>query len=269
MSYKLIALDIDGTIRSNEYPLSDRTRAAIEAVQESGALVTLVTGRMFQSALHATDGLPLICPIVTSQGAHVADPKTGEVLWHRPLTPPMVMDALRALATWDGEVLAHHGDVVYANVSTPWVEAYGQRNRGQIRVVDDLGDVACKGLTRLVAVGDEDDIRELELRLTAHFDSQLQITHSLPNLCEILHPETGKDKALAWLCQHLGVGREQTAAFGNGTEDIPMLRWAGVGAAVSGSAPELLRVADRVAPPMEEDGVAQVLEDWLRRGLVG
>ena len=94
MSYRLIAVDIDGTIRSNEHPLSKRTCRALEAAREEGAIVTIVTGRMYLSAMHVTAELKLQSPVATYQGAHIADPVTHEVLWHQPLTSQMLSDTL-------------------------------------------------------------------------------------------------------------------------------------------------------------------------------
>ena len=269
MIYKLIVLDVDGTIRNSERPPSDRTRKAIARVQDAGATVTLATGRMFHSALEATDGLNITAPIISFQGAHIADATTEEVLWHRPLTAAMALEALEALRTWQGEILAYHGDRVYANRLSPWVEGYKQRQGGRVDVTDDLAAVASKEPTRLVAVGDEGEIDRLSQSLRGSFDSRLHIIRSLPQLCEILHPQSGKQKALAWLCRHLGVRQDQTAAFANGHEDIEMLRWAGLGVAIGDAAAEVQEAADLVAPTLEEDGVAQVLEDILHRGQVG
>jgi Cof subfamily protein (haloacid dehalogenase superfamily) len=269
MGYKLIALDIDGTIRGDDHPISSRTRRAIERVAQAGAAVTLATGRMFQSALASAAELNLTSPIVSYQGAHIADPTTGEVLWHRPLTPDMATAALDALATWQGEVLAYYGGQVYVDRLTPWVEGYGQRNRGAVNVVADLHELAGEGLTRLVVVGDEGDIKKLDRSLNASLGSRLHITRSLPHFCEILHRNGGKHNALAWLCRHLGIPRDQTVAFGNGYNDIHMLEWVGLAVAVAGAVPEVLDVAHRVAPPMEEDGAAIVLEELLEQGLVG
>ena len=269
MSYRLVALDIDGTIRSDEHPLSDRTRRAIAQVMEVGAVVTVATGRMFWSAARACAELNLTSPIASFQGAHIADPATGEVLWHRPLTGDMSRAALDALDPWALEVVAYHQDQVYVAELTPWLEAYVQRNRVQVNVVEDLKELPVEELTRLVVVGGEDDIRRLEVDLKAKFDSKLYVTRSLPHFCEILHPEGGKDKALAWLCDYFGVQRDETVAFGNGYNDVRMLDWAGLGVAIGGAAPEVLEVADRVAPPIEQDGVGQVLEDLLSLGLIG
>ena len=269
MSYKLVALDIDGTIRSNEHPLTDRMRQAVSRVVEVGAVVTLATGRMFRSAARACAELSLHSPVVSFQGAHIADPITGQVLWHRPLTPGMAQAALDALAPWDLEVVAYHHDQVYVARMTPFAEGYAERNAVRVNVVKDRGELAAEERTRLVAVGGQDEIRRLEAELKATFESALYVTRSLPNYCEILHPEGGKDKALAWLCNYLSIAHDQTVAFGNGYNDVQMLAWSGLGVAIGGAVPEALEVADRVAPPIEQDGAAQVLEDLLARGLIG
>ena len=269
MGYKLIALDIDGTIRSNEHPVTDRTREAIAAAMDAGATVTLATGRIYRSARRAAAELNIASPIVSFQGAHVADPVADEVLWHRPLTPDLARAALDSLVDWDLEVAAYFGDLVYVGEMTPWAEAYGVRNQIEVIAVGDLRNVASSELTRLVAVGAEGEIQRLEASMHAEFDSSLYVTRSLPHLCEILHPDGGKDRALAWLCERRGIRREETVAFGNGYNDVRMLDWAGLSVAVGGGVPEAVGIADRVAPPMEEDGAARVLYDLLNSGLIG
>ena len=269
MGYRLIALDIDGTIRTNEYAISERTREAVANVRAAGADVTVATGRMFRSAVRASAELELTAPIASFQGAHVADPTTGEVLWHRPLTAAQAVVALEALQPWGVDIIAYHGEEVYVDRLSPWVEGYGNRNQTKVNLLDDLRSAAGLGFTRLVVVGRDDEIKRLETEFRGRFDSTLYVTRSLPHFCEILHPSGGKEHALAWLCDYFGIRREETIAFGNGYNDIQMLEWAGLGVAIGGAVPEALAVADRVAPPIEQDGAAQVLEELLDRGLVG
>ncbi len=269
MGYRLIALDIDGTIRSDGYPISDRTRKTVAKVRAAGADVTVATGRMFRSAVRASAELGLTAPIASFQGAHVADPSTGEVLWHRPLTVAQAVVALEALQPWAVEVVAYHGEEVYVDRLSPWVEGYGNRNQTKINLVDDLRSAAEMEFTRLVVVGRDEQIKRLEADFRGRFDSTLYVTRSLPHFCEILHPSGGKEQALAWMCNYLGISQDETIAFGNGYNDIQMLEWAGLGVAIGGAVPEALAVADRVAPPIEQDGAARVLEELLDKGLIG
>ena len=268
MPYTLIALDIDGTIRTPEHPLSDRTRRTLDRVRDTGAVVTVATGRIFQSARRASAELDLRSPIASFQGAHIGDPFTGEVLWHRPLTEDMTLSALDALEGSDHEVLSYVGDDIYTTRMTPLAKAYGDRNGIGVYLVDDLRETAAQMPTRLVAFGEEEATRSLEIDLQTRFGSGLYVTRSLPTFCEILHPESGKEKALDKLCALLGSRREEVVVFGNGYNDVPMIEWASLGVAVKGGVPDAVSAADRVAQSIEEDGVAQVLEELLGAGLI-
>ena len=269
MRYRLIALDVDGTIRSRERPISQRTRDAIDRVREAGAFVTLATGRSFRSAASAAEDLRLTTPIVTFQGAHVAFPTGGEPLWHLPLTPRMTRAALSALdGKEDLDVMGYVGDDVILAKSSEWARDYVERHAVPLRVVD-ADSFSQMRVTRLVARGEDDAIERLERELIDRFDGALYVTRSLSYFCEILHPDGGKEKALEWLCARLGVKRRQTIAFGNGYNDVRMLRWAGLSVAVDDAVPQALAAADVVAPPMEQDGVARVLDGLLERGMIG
>ena len=269
MGYKLIALDIDGTIRSNEHPLSKRTCLALQAARDAGAIVTIVTGRMYLSALHVTSNLNLRSPVATYQGAHIADPLTNRVLWHRPLTAEMLCDALDVVESEDNEILAHHRGHVYVDRTSEWTEAYVERNHVRVHVVNDLRSLGEEGVTRLIVGGDDDSVGRATSTLKESFDSRLQIVRSLPYFCEVLHPDTGKGLALERLCRMLDVRREDAIAFGNGDEDAAMISWAGFGVAVGDGSAPAKTAADEVARPLGEDGVAKVVERLAGEGLLG
>ena len=269
MTFKLIALDIDGTIRAADHPITERTTIVLRRARDAGAVVTIATGRSFHSAVAATAELELEAPIASFQGAHLADPRTGEVLWHRPLTERLTRKALGGLGDWDGDVMAFIGDEVFVSRMTDWSATYGARQNVSVHVVGDLGRIAERRPTRLVVAGDEDRIERLESDLIGRFGGDLHVTRSLPYFCEILHPAGGKHRALEALCARLGVPREDTLAFGNGYNDVHMLRWVGLGVAVEGAVSPALDAADMIAPSVERQGPAQVLEGLLADGKIG
>lgn len=276
MGYKLIALDIDGTIRSIESPIARRTRRAVAAARDAGAVVTLVTGRTFRSAARNGVELEIDAPISSAQGAYIANPVSGEVMRRRPLSEGMALTALDALEAQpvaaDMLAVGYCADGIYVNRPGGWATAYGERNRMWVEVVGDLREVAAAELTRIVVVGEGNDagVAELEAGMKARVGAdELCVTRSLPHFCEILHPDGGKDSALAFLCEHFGIERPESVAFGNGYNDVPMLSWAGLGIAVGDAVPEALAAADRVAPNFEDNGVARILEELLADGLIG
>lgn len=275
MGYRLIALDVDGTIRSGNNPIAERTRRAIDAAREAGAVVTLATGRAYRSAIVNSAALDINVPIATSQGAYIADPNSGEVFRHRPLTGDMALGTLDRLeehidpSNSDTQVVGYYPGVMYVDRMSEWAESYGKRTEIEVKLVSDLREVAGEGLTRIVAVGSDDGIEALERGVKPQLSMDVLVMRSLPHFCEILHPRGGKEDALGWMCERFGIARSETIAFGNGYNDVQMLEWAGLGIAVGDAVSEALAAADSVAPPFEEHGVAQVLEELLDKGLIG
>ena len=173
----------------------------------------------------------------------------------------MFTSTLKFLESQAVEVLVYKNNQIYVTSVSPWIEKYVRRNHAQLEVVKDFKFIDAEYLTRIVVVGKDTDIGQIEIDMKAMFDSKLYVTMSLSQFCEILHPEGGKEKALAWLCTHFGIDQHETVAFGNGYNDIGMLEWAHLGIAIEGSPPEVLAVADNIAPPVSEEGVASVLEE--------
>ena len=269
MSYRLIALDIDGTIRSRDRPISDKTRESIERVKQAGATVTLATGRTYWSAVRSSAELAITNPIASFQGAQVSDPTTHRVMWHQPLTAAMARMALDALQEWSVEIVAYHKDEVYVSEMTRFAEGYRERNLISVELVDDLLHLVDWNLTRLMAAADEEVIRDLNDHLNRTIGDDLYITRSLPNFCEILNPAGGKEKALSWICDYLGIDHSETLVFGNGYNDVRMLEWAALGVAVGDAVEEVKEVADIISPDLENDGVAQTLDKMLEAGDIG
>ena len=172
------------------------------------------------------------------------------------------------LSTWKHEIIAYHNDDIYANIHTPWVEEYSGRNHRNITIVNDFSTLVSKKLIRLVAIGNKHEISSLEQYIKKEFENELRCTRSLENFCEIIHPDSGKDNALAWLSNHFGIPQHETIAFGNGYDDVQMICWAGLGIAVMDGVKDIIKKSNKIAEPMRKDGVAKILEDLINRGMI-
>ncbi len=114
-----------------------------------------------------------------------------------------------------------------------------------------------------MAVGDPRALDGFEVGIKRHFDGRLFIAKSLPYFLEFASPEVTKGTGVAFVAEHLGFTAAETVAFGDGENDLELLEWAGYGVAVANAHPRLLELADHVCPPVEEEGVAQVLEAYV------
>ena len=105
-------------------------------------------------------------------------------------------------------------------------------------------------------------VRRVMERLNREFP-ELVLSISIAHNLEINAPDATKGAALLALCRALDIDPSETVAFGDGTNDVTMVKAAGVGVAMANASPETLAAADLVAPSNEEDGVARVLEQWF------
>ena len=242
--------------------LRPRTHAALDAVRERGAHVIVVTGRMFQSARRYLTGPE---PVVCYQGALVADPVSGEFLLHVPIPIELAREAIAAIQESGHGLNCYVDDELHVAEVTPEAERYAYFQHLELHVVGPLLDWLARPPTKLVVVGDPEELDVLGAELRVRFEGRLFIAKSLPFFLELAHPDVSKGSGLQFVADRLGFTPERTIAFGDGENDLELIDWAGYSVAVGNAHPTVRARADLTCPPAEEEGVAQVLEAFLAR----
>lgn len=258
------ACDLDRTLIAEDLVLRDRTRTAIAAAQAAGIRVLIVTGRMFRSVRPYADEAGIRDPVVCYQGAVVADLASGRFLRHEPIPLDTARELIAALQALGHELNAYVDDELYVSRVTDEAREYATFQHLPIHEVGDLLAWLDKPPTKLVTVGSAEEMTALKAALHERFGSVLHISKSLPIFLEFSRCGVTKGSGLAWLAKRLGFDRRRTVAFGDGENDVEMLEWAGLGVAVANADDAALAAADYVCPPAEEEGVAQVIEAYLR-----
>lgn len=261
--YKLIALDLDGTIVGRDLAISQRCKAAIRSAEESGVRVTIASGRMLKSTLRYARELGVRTPIICYQGAMTADPVTGEIMWHRPVPLDLAHEVVSTFKSKNVHVNVYVNDELYVDHITREVERYAKLSIVEAHAVGDLLAFLRSEPTKIVAIGDMPVIDALTETLEQHYDSRLYITKSFPTYLEVAHRDCSKGQALARLAGNLGIAREEIIAIGDNPNDLDMIQWAGLGVAMGNGAAEVRAIADWVTGTIEESGAAQAIEKAL------
>jgi Cof subfamily protein (haloacid dehalogenase superfamily) len=243
--------------------LRPRTLTAIAAVRAAGIHVFLVTGRMFRSVRRYALEAGLDDPVVCYQGAVVAEPVSGRWLRHEPIPLALAQEAIAAVNAEGFGLNCYVDDVLYVAEVTPEAREYADFQDLELHPVGPLLDWLSLPPTKLVVIDDPHVLDGLEVRLKERFGPRLYISKSLPHFLELASPDVTKAAGLDFLAEHLGFSRERTVAFGDGENDVELVDWAGYGVAVANAHERVKAVADLVCPPVDEEGVAQVLEAFL------
>jgi Cof subfamily protein (haloacid dehalogenase superfamily) len=257
-----LACDLDRTLISTDYVLRPRTRSALAAARARGLYVIVVTGRMFQAVRPYLTGPE---PVVCYQGAAVVDSARGRFLQHVPLPIELAREAIAAIQGAGHGLNCYVDDELYVARVTPEAASYASFQHIELHVVGPLLDWLEQAPTKLVVVGDPDELDTLGADLRARFDARLFIAKSLPFFLELAHPNVSKGSGLQFVADRLGFTSTKTVAFGDGENDIELVDWAGFAVAVENAHPVVKARADLVCPSAEEEGVAQVIEAFLAR----
>ena len=270
---KILAYDMDDTLLDGHGKLSEGNRAAIMRAMEKGYHVVIATGRVLAALPKDVVAVEGIQYAITSNGARITDLHTGKILFENLITP----EAIDAIDSYlhDKDVMLEifFDDAVYADKKDlTRLEYFGRTNpKSQEYVlttrkpVDDLWALLQENKDRMENINMITGNEEKRLRWLAELKKFPGITacSSTPNNIEIGGLNTSKADALEELAAYLGTDRSGIMAFGDSSNDEQMVVRAGVGVAMGNSVPELLDLADYIAPTNEDDGVAYTLEHLL------
>jgi Cof subfamily protein (haloacid dehalogenase superfamily) len=258
-----VACDLDRTLIGEDALLPPRTRAAIAATRAAGIHFVLVTGRMFQSVRRYALEAGIDDPVVCYQGAVVAEPVSGRWLRHEPIPLELARETIAALNDAGFGLNCYVGDELYVAEVTPEARRYADFQQLELHPVGDLRAWLEEPPTKLVSVGEQHEMDELEAELKERFGRRLYISKSLPEFVELAAPGVTKAAGLEFVAERVGFALERTVACGDGENDVELLEAAGYAVAVENAHERILAAADLVVPRVEQEGVAQLIEAYL------
>ncbi len=262
--FRLLALDLDGTLLNGRLEISPRDRGALQRAQRGGVELVLASGRMFRSSLPYAQELHITAPIIAYQGAVVRDPRTRAVLFCEEVPLAVARDAVAWAEARGFHVNIYADDEIYTARSCAEADLYRDISGVPYHVVGPLSRFIDRDSTKLVLVFlDPDRIPDVMTELQRFLGARATVTRSHENFVEVISPGVDKGKALAFVAGHLGVPAENVVAIGDNLNDIPMVRYAGLGVAMRHSPPLLLEVAKFVTTSPDEGGVADVIERFF------
>lgn len=271
--YRLVTLDMDGTILASDGSLSQRMTRAIREARARGVVVALATARRWTGAVPIVAELGLQGAMIIYDGAMARTFPGGAVEMRRMLDDGVVQRVVEALAAHELQVVTQYGDAqgerLLASASPrhpQWMRSYLERFREQITYLPlDAIAAASSETLRVVSFGPE-------ARLRAAFDSlgdapvgrqiMPEGSYGLSELT-VFSPQASKGFGLRWLAKRLGVSMERTLAIGDGVNDISMLREAGMSVAMGNAAQEVQEAARAVTATNDEDGAALAIERYV------
>ncbi|MFI3292769.1 MAG: Cof-type HAD-IIB family hydrolase [Rikenellaceae bacterium] len=264
---KIIVLDLDGTLTNSRKELSERNRLALIELQERGAKVVLASGRPTYGIVPLAHELELRKYggyILSYNGGVIIDCATGKELYSNVLPGELIAPLYEGSKSYDTTILSYDAEyIVTENGADKYVGVEAHLNKMKIKEVDSFLDYFSYPLPKCLAVGDPNQVVELEKDLKGRFGDVMNIYRSEPFFLELVPLGIDKAQSLSVLLEKIGGCREDMIAFGDGFNDLSMIQYAGVGVAMANAQDEVKRHADVIALSNDEDGVADYIEREL------
>ena len=265
MKYKLIVLDVDGTLLNSNREITKRTIQTLRRVQQMGIRIALASGRPTYGILPLAKAIDLGVYdgyIISYNGAQVMEAKSGQILFERRIDPQMV-PYLEKKAAKMGLIMAYYdgNEVVSTDISDPHIMDEAKMNGMTLRQDDVLSLTMVDWPAEIMLVSDDEQaLTSLESHMQRHLNGVMDTIHSNPYYLEIVGYQVGKSYAMSALVQKMGIDMSEVLAIGDGEADINMIQMAGTGVAMANATEGVRRWAELTTLSCDEDGAALAIE---------
>lgn len=264
MTYKLIALDLDGTLKNSQNKITDKTKEALIECQKRGIKVVLASGRPTPGLRYEAAELEIEKYggfILSFNGGRVNDLQNDKIIYEKAVEKKYadeIYDRAKqyglAVMTYEGlNILTEDDDDEYVNVESRICDLH-------IQHTDDWKKETTCTINKVLLTGKPEYVAQIEAEFKAPYEGVLSIYRSAPYFIEVMAQNIDKAASLEKLCEYMGITREEMIAFGDGFNDISMIKFAGLGVAMGNAQDVVKEAADEITLSNDEDGIYETLK---------
>ena len=267
MDYKLIAMDLDGTLNNDQKIITEKTKTALMAAQERGIRLALASARPSPGLFKERDILRLQDYqgiLMSYNGGRIVDAATGNVLFETSMDLDQTKQVLRRLEELPVTPILDDGVQFYvADKNGYKVDYECKNNQMTCTEVGNLADFLTFAPIKILMSVQPEELPQVQQQIAAFLPEDLTVVQTAAFYLEVIPKIINKGQGIRDICTVLGIAPAQVISFGDAANDIPMLREAGMGVAMGNAADAVKAAADMVTLSNNDDGIAAALEKLL------
>jgi Cof subfamily protein (haloacid dehalogenase superfamily) len=273
MAIKAIVMDVDGTLANDEKEISQKTKETLLKAQKMGVLLILASGRPTtglekygaELEMDKNNGL-----LISYNGSKVVNFQTKEDIFNEPMSVENAKAVLEHMKKFNVKPMIDKDDYMYVNnVYNCMIQFRGEdfnvikyESRGgnyKLCEIDDLAEFVDYPLNKILTAGDPEYLQEHYLEMMEPFKDKLNCMFTGPFYFEFTAKNIDKAKALDSVLKPLNIKPDEVIAFGDGHNDISIVKYAGIGTAMENAVSDLKDAADEITLSNNHDGIAESL----------
>lgn len=275
-----IVCDIDGTLLTNDRIISKRTKEALIKAQENGIKLILASGRPTSGMAHLAEELKMDEHhgfVISFNGACVTDCETNEIIYEQTISKDTATILFDHLKSFDIIPMVTHEETLYVNDVYAGmiplshgsdkleniIECEARGGDFELAEMKDLTKLAGLPIHKVLIAAKPEYLDAHHHAMQEPVSNYLTSSFSAPFYYEFTDKGVDKASTLDKVLTSLGHNHETVVAFGDGHNDLTLIKYAGIGCAMGNAVPEVLEAADTVTLSNDEDGIAEKLYELL------
>lgn len=267
MEYKLIAMDLDGTLNNDQKIITEKTKAALMAAQKRGIRLALASARPSPGLFKERDILRLQDYngiLMSYNGGRIVDAATGKVLFETSMDLAQTKQVLRRLEALPVTPILDDGVQFYVADKNGYKVDYECKNNNMTCTeVGKLADFLSFAPIKILMSVQPEELAEVQKQIADFLPETLTVVQTAAFYLEVIPKVINKGQGIRDICAVLGIDPSEVISFGDAANDIPMLREAGMGVAMGNAAEAVKAAANMVTLSNNDDGIAVALEKLL------
>ena len=263
MRYKLLAVDMDGTLLNNKRRITDKTIEAVQAAAKMGVLFVISTGRPVQGVEKYSQLLGLTAPVILYNGAMIVVSDTKEVIYNKGLSEKDIEKIFALGQSVNTTMCVWSNNQLYGNVINDKINEYKKLSGVEPILITDYQQIIRQGITKILWYDAPAEIQRWQDTMLRDAFSNVTYCTSKPEFLEFFNSQVSKAKALEIIGKQYDIKPEEMIAVGDGYNDLSMLQYAGLGIVMENAPEGLKELIPNVTASNEEDGVARVIERYF------
>lgn len=262
--YKLIALDMDGTLLNEKHKVNGRVKDALFRIREMGVKVILSSGRGYKGIKGYIDELDIKDLVISMNGAAVTDYTGQKLIFSQHMEPDVSREVIRLSYEYDiYNILFINSDMYVDEINEKGL-FFEKHDRIRLKAVGNLYDFYnSEPVGKMLLIGESNKLTMLREALYKSLGNRVNLTFSLPYFLEAYSPLVNKGVMLEKVCGYYGINRDEVIAIGDGENDISMIEYAGLGIAMGNASQAVKDKADFVTRTNVSDGVWYAIEKFI------
>lgn len=267
MGYKLIAMDLDGTLNNDQKIITEKTKAALMAAQKAGIRLALASARPSPGLFKERDILRLQDHkgiLMSYNGGRIVDAETGKVLFETSMDLAETKQVLRKLESLPVTPILDDGVQFYVADKNGYKVDYECKNNNMVCAeVGNLADFLTFAPIKILMSVQPEELADVQKQIAAFLPESLTVVQTAAFYLEVIPRVINKGQGIRDICKVLQITPAEVISFGDAANDIPMLEAAGMGVAMGNAQDAVKQAADLVTLSNNEDGIAAALEKLL------